>query len=51
VCLAEIDRVHPGGLELRVARVVGHGKTRRAAIDQARTCRDISARRADIARL
>ena len=40
VCLAEIDRLHPRGLEFRAARVVGHGKTRRVALDQARACRE-----------
>jgi hypothetical protein len=35
VCLVEMDRVHPFGFEFRSARVVGHGKTRRAPVDQA----------------
>ena len=35
VCLVEIDYVHPNGLEFRTARVIGHGKTRRAPVDQA----------------
>jgi hypothetical protein len=35
VCLVEMDRVHPFGFEFRSARVVGHGKTRRAPIEQA----------------
>ena len=35
VCLVEMDRVHPFGFEFRTARVIGHGKTRRAPIDQA----------------
>ena len=35
VCLVEIDRVHPNGFELRTARVIGHGKTRRAPVEQA----------------
>jgi hypothetical protein len=36
VCLVEIDFTHPNGLEFRAARVIGHGKTRRAPFDQAR---------------
>ena len=35
VCLVEMDCVHPGGFEFRSARVVGHGKTRRAPFEQA----------------
>lgn len=35
VCLVEMDRIHPNGFEFRTARVVGHGKTRRAPCDQA----------------
>ena len=35
VCLAEIDRIHPRGFAFRTARVVGRGKTRREAFDQA----------------
>jgi hypothetical protein len=35
VCLVEIDFTHPNGLEFRTARVIGHGKTRRAPFDQA----------------
>jgi len=34
VCLIEMDRIHPHGFEFRTARVIGHGKTRRAPIDQ-----------------
>jgi hypothetical protein len=37
VCLVEIDFTHPNGLELRTARVIGHGKTRRASLDQGAT--------------
>jgi hypothetical protein len=37
VCLVESDFTHPNGLELRTARVIGHGKTRRASLDQAAT--------------
>lgn len=40
VCLVEIDRVHPNAFEFRTARVVGHGKTRRAPVDQAMAWRD-----------
>lgn len=40
VCLVEMDHVHPNGFEFRTARVVGHGKTRRAPFDQARPLRD-----------
>jgi hypothetical protein len=39
VCLVEIDYIHPNGLEFRTARVIGHGKTRRAPIEQARPWR------------
>jgi hypothetical protein len=35
VCLIEVDRLHPRDLDFRTARVVGHGKTRREALDQA----------------
>jgi hypothetical protein len=40
VCLVEMDFVHPGGVELRGARVIGHGKTRRAPVDQAMRWRE-----------
>src|SRR5205807_341119 len=40
VCLVEMDHVHPNGFEFRTARVVGHGKTRRAPFDQARRLRE-----------
>ena len=40
VCLVEIDRIHPRGLEFRTARVIGHGKTRRKAFEQSRAWRD-----------
>jgi hypothetical protein len=36
VCLVEMDRIHPYGFEFRTARVIGHGKTRGAPLDQAR---------------
>jgi hypothetical protein len=36
VCIVEIDYIHPNGLEFRTARVIGHGKTRRAPIEQAK---------------
>lgn len=37
VCLVEIDFTHPNGWEFRTARVIGHGKTQRASLDQATT--------------
>ena len=40
VCLVEIDRVLPRGLDFRTARVVGHGISRQEALDQARPWRD-----------
>jgi 2-iminoacetate synthase ThiH len=40
VCLVEMDRIHSHGFEFRTARVVGHGKTRSEAFDQARRWRD-----------
>jgi len=40
VCLVEIDRIHPRGLEFRTARLVGHGETRHEAFEQARVWRD-----------
>jgi hypothetical protein len=35
VCLVEMDCLHPSGFEFRSARVIGHGKTRRAPVEQA----------------
>jgi hypothetical protein len=40
VCLVEIDRPEPQNFEFRTARVVGHGKTRRAPLEQARPWRE-----------
>lgn len=40
VCLVEMERVHPFGFEFRSARVVGHGKTRRAPVESAMRWRD-----------
>ena len=40
VCLVELDRLHPNRFEFRTARVVGHGKTRRAPVDQAMAWRE-----------
>lgn len=40
VCLVEVDRIHPRGLEFRTARVVGHRQTRAEAFAQARAWRD-----------
>jgi len=34
VCLVEIEHEVPNGVAIRSARVVGHGKTRRAPFDQ-----------------
>jgi DNA primase len=39
VCLVEIDRIEENNFEFRTARVVGHGKTRREPLDQARPLR------------
>jgi hypothetical protein len=36
VCLVEIDEINDTDFEFRTARVVGHGKTRRAPLEQAR---------------
>lgn len=35
VCLVEIERDQPGGVTIRSARVVGHGKTKKEPFDQA----------------
>jgi len=40
VCLVDMDFIHPNGPELRGARVIGHGKTRRAPVDQAMPWRE-----------
>jgi hypothetical protein len=40
VCLVEIEWLHPRNFEFRTARVVGHGKTRRAPFEQARPWRE-----------
>lgn len=40
VCLVEMDYTHPNGPEVRTARVIGHGKTRGAPVEQARPWRD-----------
>ena len=39
VWLVEVDRIHPDSLEFRTARVIGHGKTRRDSLEQARPWR------------
>ena len=39
VCLVEIDRISPNHFDFRTARVVGHGKTRREPLVQARAWR------------
>jgi hypothetical protein len=36
VCLVEIDKVNDTDFDFRTARIVGHGKTRKASYDQAR---------------
>jgi hypothetical protein len=40
VCLVEVDYIHPNGLEFRTARVIGHGKTSGAPVEQAFLWRD-----------
>jgi hypothetical protein len=40
VCLVEIDHLHPNSLEFRTARVIGHGKTPGAPVEQAFLWRD-----------
>lgn len=40
VCIVVMDQLHPNGFAFRTARVVGHGKTRRAPVDQAMAWRD-----------
>ena len=40
VCLVEIDEINDTDFDFRTARVVGHGKTRRAPIEQARPFKD-----------
>ncbi len=39
VCLVERDFTYPNGPEVRAARVIGHGKTRREPFDQAKPWR------------
>jgi hypothetical protein len=39
VCLVEIDRINDTDFDFRTARVVGHGTTRKAPLDQARPLR------------
>jgi hypothetical protein len=39
VCLVEIDSVNDTDFEFRTARVIGHGKTRREPLEQARPLR------------
>ncbi|HEX3766621.1 MAG TPA: hypothetical protein VHW23_48335 [Kofleriaceae bacterium] len=36
VCLVEMDKINDTDFDFRTARVVGHGKTRRDPLDQAR---------------
>jgi hypothetical protein len=40
VCLVEIDEINDTDFDFRTARVVGHGKTRRAPLEQARPFRE-----------
>jgi hypothetical protein len=40
VCLVDMECDHPDTPEIRKARVIGHGKTRRAPVDQAMHWRD-----------
>lgn len=35
VCIVEMDYIHPNGLAFRTARVIGHGRTRHAPVEQA----------------
>jgi hypothetical protein len=39
VCLVEITFTHPNGLGIQTARVIGHGKTRRAPFAHAQAWR------------
>ena len=39
VCLVEIDSVNDTDFEFRSARIIGHGKTRREPLEQARPFR------------
>ncbi len=36
VCLVEMHFVHPNGVEIRTARVIGHGKSRDAPLARAK---------------
>jgi hypothetical protein len=40
VCLVEIDKINDTDFDFRTARVVGHGKTRRAPLAQAQPFKD-----------
>lgn len=40
VCLVEMECKRPFEFEFRTARVIGHGKTRRAPVEQAMPLRD-----------
>ena len=40
VCLVEVDQINDTDFDFRTARVVGHGKTRRAPFEQARPWRE-----------
>jgi hypothetical protein len=41
VCLVEIDSINDRDFEFRTARVVGHGKTRKASYDQAKPYNEV----------
>ncbi len=41
VCLVEMDRLEEHNFEFRSARVVGHGRTRREPLEQARPLRGL----------
>lgn len=40
VCLVEVDHIHPNDFEFRTARVISHGKTPGAPVEQALLWRD-----------
>lgn len=40
VCLVEIDKINDTDFDFRTARVVGHGKSRRAPLEQSRSFRE-----------
>ena len=40
LCLVEVEYIHPNGLAIRTARVVGHGDTLDKALEQAHAWRE-----------